>query len=135
MDRTRVSYSAMKKYLSKQGLTSWEALQSVKKLRTIDRDLRRAFVRCFNEGIEPDIRIAGLSYQELTTVLGMNVIEAFLYLDWLRKEPELALDTLDRTTPMEIDGRFLEQISETFSGRYEENGNEEEADTSDLAIE
>lgn len=128
--REPIKYSALREYLLGRGLNEWEAMRSIGKLRKIDLDLKQAFCECFDEGIEPDITISNITYQELVTKLDMNMVQAFLYLDWLRREPEIALDTLDRTTPMNLDEAFMEK---TVQITFEEEEKEEE-DESDLSI-
>ncbi|MBT9779416.1 hypothetical protein GPL15_23340 [Clostridium sp. MCC353] len=128
--REPIKYSDLREYLLGKGLNEWEAMHSIGKLRKIDPDLKKAFYECFNEGVEPDITISNITYQELVTKLNMNMVQAFLYLDWLRREPEIALDTMDRTTPMNLDESFMEKTSQiTFEGEEKE-----EEDESDLTI-
>lgn len=90
----------LERYLERQGIEGRDAKRSIRRLKKIDRNLRKEFMDCFREGIEPEVSICNITYQELVSKMGMNMIQAFLYLDWLKREPELALDTLDRVTPM-----------------------------------
>lgn len=128
--RGTVKYSAIREYLLGQGFTEWEARHSIGKLRKIDADLKQAFYECFNEGVEPDITVSNITYEELISKLDMNMVQAFLYLDWLRREPEIALDTLDRTTPMNLDETFIANASKVIMDKAEE----EEEDLSDLSV-
>lgn len=97
---SRISKEDLKRYLERQGITGRDASRSIKTLRKIDENLKQEFMDCFQKGIEPEVSICNITYQELVSKMGMNMIQAFLYLDWLKREPELALDTLDRVTPM-----------------------------------
>lgn len=128
--RKAIKYSELREYLLEQGFNEREVMQSIGKLRKIDKDLKLAFYECFKEGIEPDITIANITYEELVSMLNMNMVQAFLYLDWLRREPEIALDTLDRTTPMDLDEEFIEKASQIVP----DNEEREEEDETDLSL-
>lgn len=128
--RKTIKYSELREYLLEQGFNEREIMHSIGKLRKIDKDLKQAFYECFREGIEPDFAISNITYEELISKLNMNMVQAFLYLDWLRREPEIALDTLDRTTPMDLDEEFIEKASQISP----DNEEREEEDETDLSV-
>ena len=66
------------------------------KIENLSPVLQEAFdcwVKC---NIEPSFSIKGYSYSSLIETYNMKPIGAFLTLDWLIKEPEEALENLNR---------------------------------------
>ena len=97
---TNIKYSSLKRYLRDLGYGDKDARRSIKKLRAMDPALKQAFALYFNEGLHPEMAIAEITFQELTSKIKMNQVTAFLFLDWLNRDPDTALDTLRHTSPM-----------------------------------
>lgn len=97
---TSIKYSSLKRYLRDLGYGDKDARRSIKKLRAMDPALKQAFALYFNEGIQPEMEIAEITFQELISKVKMNPVTAFLFLDWLNREPDTALDTLRHISPM-----------------------------------
>jgi hypothetical protein len=55
-----------------------------------------AFLRWWDTGRMPEVEIQGYTVQRLMREQGMNPVAAFLALDWLNREPEKALQILDK---------------------------------------
>ena len=126
----RISYNVLRGFLSNKGYRDREIARSVRRLRMADSDLKEAFILFFNEGIEPDITVRDISYHDLTTVFEMSPLTAILFLDWLRKEPDIAFDTLRMRSPMDLEG-FETVIKEQITPAVPE----QEEDSSDITIE
>ena len=126
----RISYNVLRGFLSNKGYRDRDIVRSVRRLRMADSDLKEAFILFFNEGIEPDITVRDISYHDLTTVFEMSPLTAILFLDWLRKEPDIAFDTLRMRSPMDLEG-FETVIKEQITPAVPEK----EEDSSDITIE
>lgn len=126
----RISYNVLRGFLSNKGYRDRDIVRSVRRLRMADSDLKEAFILFFNEGIEPDITVRDISYHDLTTVFEMSPLTAILFLDWLRKEPDIAFDTLRMRSPMDLEG-FETVIKEQITPADPE----QEDDSSDITIE
>ena len=126
----RISYNVLRGFLSNKGYRDREIARSVRRLRMTDSDLKVAFILFFNEGLEPDITVRDISYHDLTTVFEMSPLTAILFLDWLRKEPDIAFDTLRMRSPMDLEG-FETVIKEQITPADPE----QEDDSSDITIE
>ena len=126
----RISYNVLRGFPSNKGYRDREIARSVRRLRMTDSDLKEAFILFFNEGIEPDITVHDISYHDLTTVFEMSPLTAILFLDWLRKEPDIAFDTLRMRSPMDLEG-FETVIKEQITPAVPEK----EEDSSDITIE
>lgn len=126
----RISYNVLRGFLSNKGYRDRDIVRSVRRLRMADSDLKEAFILFFNEGIEPDITVRDISYHDLTTVFEMSPLTAILFLDWLRKEPDIAFDTLRMRSPMDLEG-FETEIKEQITPADPE----QEEDSSDITIE
>jgi hypothetical protein len=82
--------------LKEQGYPAFMLDKTADKVENLSPILQEAFdcwVKC---GIEPSFSIKGYSYSSLIETFGMKPIGAFLTLDWLIKEPEKALENLNR---------------------------------------
>ena len=79
---TNIKYSSLKRYLRDLGYGDKDARRSIKKLRAMDPALKQAFALYFNEGLHPEMAIAEITFQELTSKIKMNPVTAFLFLDW-----------------------------------------------------
>ena len=126
----RISYNVLRGFLSNKGYRDRDIVRSVRRLRMADSDLKEAFILFFNEGIEPDITVRDISYHDLTTVFEMSPLTAILFLDWLRKEPDIAFDTLRMRSPMDLEG-FETVIKEQITPADPEQVD----DSSDITIE
>lgn len=64
-------------------------------VRKLPSDLKLAVLAIVNQGI-PDLEIEGISLTELIEKDGMKPIRAVLMLDWIRREPAVALRYMAR---------------------------------------
>lgn len=128
-----IKYNTLKKDLQeKYSYTEFEAKEAVRKIRKMDKELKKAFMDWYYYGIEPDLVIEGTTYQEVLKEINPQKIGAFLFLDYLKKEPSDAKKALFRGTDHiiitneELDK--IKRINNYVSPVVEE-------DTSDIVIE
>ena len=119
-----INYFALKKRVEACGIRKEQSKRIIRDLRKLDHELKKAFGKWYKFGIEPSQTIAGVTFEMLTKKLHMNEINAFLTLDWLKREPNEARAALGRPLDMII---AAEQSSIL--------GDEQEEDTSDLNTE
>ena len=66
------------------------------KILEMQPSLRSEFDQWWNTGIVPTLEIEGYSVAMLMSEHNMNPIAAFLTMDWLLREPEKAITSLER---------------------------------------
>ncbi len=68
----------------------------IAKLRGAAPLIQEAFWQWWEDGILPDLTVAGITFQTLVTDHGMNPIAALLTIDWLIRDPNAALRSLKK---------------------------------------
>jgi hypothetical protein len=130
-----INYFKLKAYIKNLGFDDYQAKETIKKIRKMDKELKQSFIAWFNKGILPEYEIENFAVQELVDKGKMNEIKAFLYMDWLKKDPNTAKKALSKLTDMivvspELKNKLEEKLSE--SSKKEEA---EAEDTSDIGDE
>lgn len=74
--------------------TEREVFHTVWRLIHTDPEIQSAFVAWFQEGVEPKLKYAGISFADLRKYKHMNEFNAFLFMDELKRDPEAALNML-----------------------------------------
>lgn len=69
---------------------------TIQKIERFDSKIASAFKQWLETAAVPDLKIEGYSFVRLTSELSMNPINAFLTLDWLKREPKKATSALKR---------------------------------------
>lgn len=99
-----IEYKQLYDYLvDVENLHPWEAIRNIAKIRKLAPEILIA-LRSWSKGIIPEISINGVSYAELTDIEGLQPIQAFLMLDWLKREPLSAMRFMEEErlrTPMQ----------------------------------
>lgn len=67
-----------------------------RKIIALGSPVQEAFQEWWSCGAEPDLEVHGYTVQRLRDEQGLSTIAAFLTLDWLRREPDRALDVVKR---------------------------------------
>jgi hypothetical protein len=80
----------------KYGYPQAGAVLVADKLSKFQRETRQAFEVYLETEAKPDISVEGFDFDRLTSQYEMNPIAAFLTLDWLLREPEKAVESLQR---------------------------------------
>ena len=89
-----IKYKDLLNYLiEEEGLTIPEALRTIRRIRQLDPRILKG-IEAWIDGDTPDLAFAGVSYADLVETEKMRPIRAFLFLDWLRREPAIATDYL-----------------------------------------
>lgn len=73
-----------------------EINHTVWQLHKLDIEIKKAFVKWFDKDIQPDLEISNFTFQELCDpkLLNMTPYQAYLFLDWLKKDEKSALKYL-----------------------------------------
>lgn len=82
--------------LNNQGYPAFMLDKTAEKLENLSSILQVPFENWAKCGIEPSFSIKGYSYSLLVVKFNMKPIGAFITLDWLIREPEKALESLNR---------------------------------------
>lgn len=120
-----MKYLTLYNYLIKEeGLTRVQAVRSIAEIRKFQPEVKEAFLKWFDTK-ECDLTIEGVSYNDLITKDQMKPVRAFKMLDWLKREPYLALRYLAMRP-------FRADLSKVGSAKVAEDINEEDEDKSDI---
>ena len=69
----------------------------IKKLGEMDLEIKNAFNTWVETGeLNESLQVQSLSVELLISKYNLKIPAAFLMLDWLKKDPDMALDTLHR---------------------------------------
>lgn len=125
-----VNYFKLKHYIKDLGYDDYEVKETIKSIRKMDKEIKNSFLLWFNKGILPDYEIENFNMQELTEKIKMNEINAFLYMDWLKKEPRIAKKALSKPVDTIVISDELKAKLEAKIGKKDTA--EEIEDTSDI---
>lgn len=87
---------AIKDILAMRGYTAKQAVTVTAELEKIDWQLQKGLQIWLAEEKETDYLIEGVKLSELKRKFGMTYPAALLTMDWLIKEPELAMKSINR---------------------------------------
>lgn len=87
---------AIKDILAMLGYTAKQAVTVAAELEKIDWQLQKGLQIWLAEEKETDYLIEGVKLSELKRKFGMTYPAALLTMDWLIKEPELAMKSINR---------------------------------------
>lgn len=82
--------------LEAQGYPTFMMEKTADKVENFSPQLKEAFENWVEYGEEPTLEMEGYSYHILIEKFKMNPIGAFVTLDWIHREPELAVKSLKR---------------------------------------
>lgn len=120
-----MKYIELYKYLvNEEGLTRVQAIRSINDIRKFDPEIKKAFGAWF-ETRKCDLVVEGISFDDLVTIEQMKPVRAFKMLDWVKREPFLAIRYLSRKP-------FITDMSKVGSAKIAEDI--EETDTSDIDL-
>ena len=86
-----IKYISLFKYLIEdEGLNPMSAYRNIQRIRMLPPEFILAVFEVLSTYV-PDMEIGGVSFRELTVNDGMKPIRAILMLDWLRREPAVAI--------------------------------------------
>lgn len=120
----KIKYIDLYKHLrNKENLNPFEAVRNILRVRKMDCELMNKLKEWLeNENdLIVDVEVEGVSYSQLVNREGMKPVRAFLFLDWLKREPLEAMNYMmnDRfRSPMpelsDEDKQELDDIIEKF---------------------
>ena len=82
--------------LKEQGYPSFMLEKTIDKIENFSQPLKEAFTIWAECGIEPAFSIKGYSYNNLINDFKMKPVGAFFTLDWIMREPEKAIENINR---------------------------------------
>ena len=92
---------------------------TVGKLLFLDNEVKRSFAEWLDKGKEPKIKVANITFQEQIIDMKMNPYRAFLFLDWLKKDPKTALKALARPTDVVRHSISVDQLAPDLRERVQ----------------
>lgn len=120
-----MKYLDLYKYLvDEEELTRVQAIRSINDIRKFTPEIKKALGIWF-ETKKCDLVIEGVSFEELVNDEKMKPIRAFKMLDWVKREPYLAIRYLARRP-------FITDMSKVGSAKIADDI--EETDTSDVEL-
>ena len=135
-----IKYISLYRYLvNEEHMTTTQAIRTINRLRKMDLECLNA-LWTWMEGKCPDISVEGVTYTDLVDNEEMSTSRALLYLDWLKREPEVALNYMAtdkvKESHVPLNEENLHKMEETAKrlGLTSEL-KEEKADGSDITIE
>ena len=91
MERNRII-----EILKEQGYPTFMLEKTADKVENLSQPLKESFSLWVESGIEPSLSIKGYSYSILIEKFKMKQVGAFITLDWIMREPEKAIENLNR---------------------------------------
>lgn len=91
MERNRII-----EILKEQGYPTFMFEKTADKVENLSQPLKESFSLWVESGIEPSLSIKGYSYSILIEKFKMKPVGAFITLDWIVREPEKAIENLNR---------------------------------------
>jgi len=82
--------------LKEQGYPSFMLEKTADKIENFSQPIKEAFSMWAECGIEPSFSIKDYSYNIFIEEFKMKPIGAFITLDWIMREPEKAIENLNR---------------------------------------
>ena len=74
--------------------TEHQVFHTVWRLLHVDPEIQKAFVAWFCDGVEPKLSYEGISFSEVRKYKKINEFNAFLFMDELKNNPDVALSML-----------------------------------------
>jgi hypothetical protein len=129
-----IHYFSLKNYIIEQGFSAKEAQYTIGRIRKMDKQIKKSFILWFNKGILPKYSIENITFNELIEELKMNEINAFLFINWLNKEPEAAKKAILRLR-CEVKGNVNDEITDEIKKNLNPEAPECEDDIVELDTE
>lgn len=82
--------------LKEQGYPAFMLEKTADKIVNMSPSLKEAFDDWIKNGVEPSFEIKGYTFASLMEDFKMKPVGAFITLDWIMREPEKAIESLNR---------------------------------------
>lgn len=86
----RITFREYARYLTGEGYSPAEILNLYEEMKTLDTQVRGWVIDWFYGGGFPQEIVEGVTVQYLVEEVGMKPMNAFIAIDWLRKDPAAA---------------------------------------------
>ena len=119
---SRVELKIISQYLKENDYKKHEVKAVLKKLKNMDPDILNALIAWCKDGVADNLEIEEISVYELHEKMGFSYVNAYLYLDWLKREPQEAkialAGVIDKVRISELSEA---QLVQEFGDEIEEN--------------
>lgn len=112
------------------------AYRSVQRIRKLPTDFKTAIEKVLS-GLMPDMEYHGVTLNELIEKENMKPVRALLMLDWIRREPAVAmrfLETEKLRAPMQFSQQDRDRIKEALERLKVKENKELTHDESDIEV-
>ena len=118
---SKIEVKRIAKFLEENDYKKHEIKIVLKKIKNMDTDILTAFISWFEDGQVEDIEVEGISIDDLLQKMNFSYINAFLYLDWLKRDPAEAKIALAGVVDnVRISEDVREELSRMFGNQTNE---------------
>lgn len=90
-----INFRALRKYLKERHeYTEKDVIHTVWRLINADNEIKIWFAKWFNDDITPRIECEGITWHDLIDKRGLNPVNAFLFMDTMKKDPDKGFELL-----------------------------------------
>lgn len=86
----RLTYIGFRRIVSEQDFSEHEIIHLYKAVRRLDKEILNYFIDWANGAPFPDITIENFDFPYLINEYGLNPINAFIVMSWLKEDPRAA---------------------------------------------
>lgn len=132
-----IKYIQLFKYLiEEEGLNAFSAYQSIQRVRKLPVEFKEAILMVL-EGNLPQLEYQEITLEELTEKERMKPIRAIMMLDWIRREPAVAMrymETEKLRAPQTITESDRKKVEEALNGLRQKKQENISRDETDITI-
>lgn len=132
-----IKYIQLFKYLiEEEGLNAFSAYQSIQRVRQLPVEFKEAVLTVL-EGKFPHLEYHEVTLEELTEKERMKPIRAIMMLDWIRREPAVAMrymETEKLRAPQTITESDRKKVEEALKGLRQKKQENSSLDETDITI-
>lgn len=133
-----IKYIHLFKYLiEEEGLNAFSAYQSIQRVRQLPVEFKEA-VHMVLEGKFPHLEYHEVTLEELTEKERMKPIRAIMMLDWIRREPAVAMRYMESEklrAPQTITESDRKKVEEALKGLRQKKQESSSLDETDITVE
>ena len=124
-----IKYIALRKRMmnAPYKYTEHQVFHTVRRLLHVDSEIQTSFVEWFKNGIEPKLKYADVSFNDLRKYKKLNEFNAFLFMDELKRNPDGALYMLSGNSatavtlkPEELRPELREYVEQKMAEQHAE---------------
>lgn len=133
-----IKYIQLFKYLiEEEGLNAFSAYQSIQRVRQLPVEFKEAVLMVI-EGKFPHLEYHEVTLEELTEKERMKPIRAIMMLDWIRREPAVAMRYMESEklrAPQTITESDRKKVEEALKGLRQKKQESSSLDETDITVE